>query len=219
MLANRRILSLVIGMVLLAGGCSSMSVSTDYDPSANFANLKTYRWLPADEQRLTGDPRIAGDTLLEARIHSAVDRELAQEGYELVPDDAPPDAPVDFLVGYHMTLDRQIDTRTINEVYHYSPGWSGWSPRGRHYYRGGYYYAPRTYVDVYDQGTLLIDLIDPQTRKLIWRGSAVDRMNFQESPQDKTQQINEAVRRMFQNFPPTSEAGPAPVSSSGPKDE
>jgi len=54
----------------------------------------------------------------------------------------------------------------------------------------------------YDEGTLVLDIVDARTNKVVWRGSArgvvnglIDNQNLME------QKIDEAVRRMLESLP------------------
>ena len=69
---NKATRALVMVLAAVMAGCSSMEISYDYDPKANFTGLKSYGWLN-EPQNPTGDPRVDGNTILEKRIHEAVD--------------------------------------------------------------------------------------------------------------------------------------------------
>ncbi len=56
---------------LLLAACSSVQVSTDYDPGTDFSVLKSYAWLPR-KASTGGDPRL-DSTLLNERIRGAVE--------------------------------------------------------------------------------------------------------------------------------------------------
>ena len=190
---NKATRALVMMLAAVMAGCSSMEVSVDHDPKANFAGLKTYGWLK-EPQKPTGDPRIDGNTILENRIHEAVDTELAAGGFKKVTSDA------DFLIAYHVSLDKRRSVQTLNSYYGYSPGWGyGYGAA----YRPGYWTgAPETYVYEYEQGTLILDIVDPKNKELIWRGSAQDEVHFKTTPEKDQSQLNEAVHKMLENFPP-----------------
>lgn len=173
---------LALGVCLLAGGCASLGVRTDYDPAADFRRLRTYAWQPRAE-RAAGDPRVDND-LVDARLRGAVDRVLQARGYQ-----ARADAPPDFHVAYILTIEAKTDVRSIPVSY----GWGWWGV-----------YGAETYVDQYEQGTLLIDVIDSGTNKLIWRGSAQARVVDNETPEERTQRVNEAVEKILERFPPPS---------------
>jgi hypothetical protein len=190
---NRTTRVLVIALVAILGGCSSMEVSYDYDPKAKFADLRTYEWLDRPP-KATGDPRIDGNTILEKRIRDAVDTELATRGFRKVTSDP------DFLVAYHVSLDKRRSVQTLNSYYGYGGGWGyGYGAS----YRPGYWSgAPETYVYEYEEGTLILDLVSPGNKELIWRGSATDEVHFKSTPEKDRTQLDEAVRKMLEKFPP-----------------
>jgi hypothetical protein len=185
--------ALVIVMAALVAGCSSIETSYDYDPKANFAGLKTYEWLK-EPQKLTGDPRIDGNTILANRIYEAVDTELAARGFRKISGDP------DFLVAYHVSLDKRRSVQTLNSYYGYGPGWGyGYGAS----YRPGYWAgAPETYVYEYEEGTLILDIVNPENKELIWRGSAQDEVHFKSTPEKDQTQLNEAVHKILEKFPP-----------------
>ena len=193
--AMARTVALAITMVLAAfvTGCSSIETSYDYDPKANFGSLKAYQWLN-EPQKLTGDARIDGNTILANRIHEAVDTALAARGFRKVTNDP------DFLVAYHVSLDKRRSVQTLNSYYGYGPGWGyGYGAA----YRPGYWSgAPETYVYEYEEGTLILDIVNPGNKELIWRGSAQDEVHFKSTPEKDQTQLNEAVHKILEKFPP-----------------
>jgi hypothetical protein len=190
---NKAIRPLILVLAAASAGCSSIEVNHDYDPKANFAGLKTYEWMK-EPQKPTGDARIDGNTILENRIHKAVDTELAARGFKKVTSDG------DFLVAYHVSLDKQRSVQTLNSYYGYGPGWGyGYGAS----YRPGYWAgAPETYVYEYEEGTLILDIVNPKNKELMWRGSAQDEVHFKSTPEKDQTQLNEAVQKMLEKFPP-----------------
>ena len=190
---NRSMHILIIVLSLVVAGCSTMEITYDADPKANFSGLKTYDWLD-EPQKPTGDPRIDDNTILRNRVHTAVDAALSARGFRKVSGDP------DFLVAYHVSLDRQQSVQTLNSYYGYSPGWGyGYGAS----YRPGYWAgSPETYVYEYEEGTLILDVVDPKSKELMWRGSAQDEVNFKSTPEKAQGQINEAVNGMLEHFPP-----------------
>ena len=184
---------LALWLLILASGCSTLEVSYDYDPKADFKGLSSYAWLD-EPQKPTGDPRIDGNTILRDRIHEAVNTELRARGYREVSSDA------DFLVAYHVSLDRRQSVQTLNNYYGYGPGWGyGYGAS----YRPGYWAgAPETYVYEYEEGTLILDIVNPEDRQLMWRGSATDEVSFKSTPEKDQAQLNKAVQELLEHFPP-----------------
>jgi len=169
-------------LVLVLAGCSRITVTAEHDPAANFGALHTYAWRPGPQQGV-GDPRF-DSTLIDKRVRPAIDRVLAAKGYQM----AAPGTAADFLVGYHAVVRQKTSGQTISRWYGYRVGGA----------RGG----PQAYAHDYDEGTLLIDVIDPATMQLLWRGSGTRVVDPQASPEKREQRINEAVDQVLADFPP-----------------
>ena len=97
-------------LVVAVSGCASMQIQTDYDPAANFSGYRTYSWMPIPQ---TGDPRVS-NAITDARIRGAVDSVLSAKGYRKLGS-----GDVDFLVGYHATIEGMLNVTTVNRYYGY----------------------------------------------------------------------------------------------------
>ncbi len=53
----------------------------------------------------------------------------------------------------------------------------------------------------YDEGSLVLDFIDPKTNELIWRGRAADWVEDTEVMDEA--EINDVIKQMLAKFPPT----------------
>ena len=51
-------------------------------------------------------------------------------------------------------------------------------------------------------GTLVIDLADAKKAQLAWRGMGVKEVNTQANPEKRDKSINNAVKKIFKNYPP-----------------
>lgn len=51
-------------------------------------------------------------------------------------------------------------------------------------------------------GTLVIDMADAKKNELAWRGMGVKEVNTQAKPEKRDKSINEAVKKIFKNYPP-----------------
>ena len=175
-------LLLAVSVGLLAG-CSSVSVSRDYDTSADFSSLKTFAWQHA-EQLQTGDPRIDND-LHDERVRNAVNQILTAKGFQLGDR-----ADADFWVAYFVEYQRKLNSSSV------SVG-MGKSSYGRH---GGVGYS--TGVSEYDQAGLTIDIITPADEKTVWRGVGTRSAYSGSSPEKMTKIVNESVSKILKKFPP-----------------
>lgn len=180
---------LIAGAMILLAGCSGIRVSQDYEPATTFDNLHTFAWTTAT-QAPTGDPRI-DNPLRDGRIRAAVERVLTTKGFVRATEAAPT-----FLVRYQYTLRQKID----------SSGPSGGIGFGIGSYgrRGGIAIGTGTgnTVSEYDEGSLVIDLMDPATDRLLWRGTGTQRFREYDDPAKTTADIDTLVETILAQFPP-----------------
>lgn len=173
-------------MVVFLCGCNTMDISTEYDKSSDFSTLQTFDWIP-NPPALPNSPLI-NPPLLDSQIRNAVESELSTLGYAKVSEVDP-----DFLVQYHAAIEKQIDVIELDNFYlrdphnRYHSGWG--SPHlQRHVFQ-------------YDVGSLILDIFDTKTKKVIWRGSAQAEVNTNISPGERKLRINKAVGEMLAEFP------------------
>jgi hypothetical protein len=168
-------------LALAAGlaGCSTLHVETQYSAGAPFASYRSYAWLstaPGAEQAAA-----IRNPAVRSVVVSAVDRELAAKGLaRVIPDQNP-----DLFVAVIGTAQGRV------EVAAYGYGYAG--P-----YVGP---VPVATVSQYADGTLLVDLVDAKTRKLVWRGIASDTFTGGEDVRAK---VEDAVRHVLAGYPPGS---------------
>jgi hypothetical protein len=168
---KREALKLIAPMLALFAVVSWAAVKTDYDHEANFSQYKTYSWI--------GVPKASNDLWAE-RITRDVDGELAAKGWTKVESGG--DARVS---AFGRTENRQ----TIETYYNGYGG--GWMWRG--------FGGATTFVDNTPVGTLVVDIFDNQTKKLIWRGWSSDTLSTNVSKNEK--KLEKAVEDMFKKFP------------------
>ena len=114
--------------------------------------------------------------LSEDRIHASVDQQLAARGFTAA-------ANPDVYVATHVVTHEQKELVASG----FGGGWGF----------GGYGTAS---VETYVQGTLVVDLYDAQTKKLVWRAKATQTVS--EKPEKNTAKVNKMLARMFEQYPP-----------------
>ena len=62
--------------------------------------------------------------------------------------------------------------------------------------------SPMSGTMPYDEGTLVVDLIDPASDKIVWRGTAEGIMPEASNLDDKFKFIDKGVADMFKKYPP-----------------
>jgi hypothetical protein len=165
-------------------GCSGTHVTTDYDRKANFARYRTYALQRGHV--VEQDAPHTRDTLVEDRIVAAIQQELATKGLQPAPDQAHADLIATYTAG----------ARTKQEL---QSTWDGgyWGPGFDDWYWGGAGYGD-VWIEEYREGTLVIDLIDAQTKKLVWRAIAkAENKNFRSA-----EYIDKAVDKAMDKYPP-----------------
>jgi hypothetical protein len=169
---------LIAAIFLFASNSPAQQVKTDYDRTANFSQYKTYSW----EHVKTKDP------LDVDRIKSAVNAALAAKGWTEV--ESAGDVSI---VAIEMTRDQQ----TLNTFYDgFGGGW-GWRRFG-----GGGFAEATTTTETYKVGTLVVDLFDTKSKKLLWRGASSDTLSNNSDKNIKN--LDKGVEKMFKKFPPGS---------------
>jgi hypothetical protein len=178
-------------LAVALAGCSSIRVNYDYDPKADFSNYHSWSWLPQPKPEVI-DPRVHNE-IVDRRVRRAVEAALAARGYQQVEP-----GRGDFGVAYHAAIQGKVSVQTINDYYGYGPVW------------GGMVHVPstRTYVREYDEGTLILDVVDGQSHQIVWRASAQAEVSQSGTPEQRDRRVREAVDQMLDDFPPGGQAGP-----------
>jgi hypothetical protein len=152
-------------------GCASQ-VSTDRDTTVNLAKYRTFD--VKSGQVLANGVVDQRNTLVRDRVETALTRELREKGLE--PTAEAPDLIATYTAG----------TREVVDYDMWSTAPYGWG-----------YGAGTWDDDEYTETALLIDLIDPQTHKLVWR-SVVE---MGEGDLRSTKEVYEAVDKALERFP------------------
>lgn len=164
-------------------GCSSISVTSDYDSTASFSGLKTYQWikLQGTEDALERAP------LLQKRAMLAVEKALAAKGYDKLESGDP-----DFFVAVHAGTKDKIN------VTNYGYGYGGWY--GRPY--GGL--GGTTDVSYYTEGSIFIDIIQKKGDgfEMIWRGVGKGTVDPPKDPVEGQAKADEVAAMILEQFPP-----------------
>ncbi len=180
-------------LALTLAGCGGVTVQSDYDPRADFASLKTYQWtekVPAEQK----DPRVY-NAIIENRVKTAVNNALGAKGYQEVTSGTP-----DFYLTWHGTIDQKQSLQTVGNNYGWGTGWygAGWGGWG-----GGMgMTTTTTYVDQWEEGTVVVGVFDPTTDELIWWGSAQAELDEKKSPQKAQEDADKAAVKLLETFPP-----------------
>jgi len=167
--------------------CSGITVSQDYDQNFGFTGLKTFSWKP----NVNNEYGLKDSDLIDSRIRKAVESNLVVKNYHLIDSENP-----DFYVSYHMTVEQKISSSNV----------SGGISVGRGSYGSyggiGVGIGSGSNVRAYDQGTLLIDVTEAESGKLVWRGISTQIVSEHSNPEKTTEMVNATVTKILEQFPP-----------------
>jgi hypothetical protein len=164
---------------LALASCATLKVSSHVERGAEFTHYRTWDWV-SDAAEPTGDPRLDSNPFFQDDVRRAVEHELTRKGYVR----STLAGPADLLVHYHANF---------NKTFEMSGGARAGSCHGDDC-------QPEAYA--YEQGTLVIDVVDARTEKVVWRGWSRDNMDGVIDSQGLMgRQIDRAVAAMFGAFP------------------
>ena len=161
---------LIVPAFLAAALTFAQKVTVEFDQAADFSRYKTFAI--RDGQLNSKNPALNNE-LVKKQIETDIVRDLTARGLEVTTGKS------DLNVRYHFGSARK------NEMETYPAGWRGWGTR---------------VVRVpYTEGTLVIDLRDPSTRSLVWRGIASEEKSDATKIEGK---LDNMVKKSLEKYPP-----------------
>jgi hypothetical protein len=159
-------------MILFVGhGAFAQKVTVEFDRAADFHKYKTFAIRNGE---LNSKNAALNSDLVRKQINDDIARGLTAKGLMEVTS-----GPSDLNVRYTFGAARRT------QVEAYPAGWYGWGTR---------------FVRVpYAEGTLVIDLRDPATRSLVWRGIASEDKSDPVKIQGK---LDDMVKKSLDKYPP-----------------
>jgi len=163
------------GLMFLALWATQLqaAVAVQVAKTVDFTQYRTFAWRQ-------GTP--AANPAIEEMIRDAIQKQLLAKGLTRVDTDA------DLLVSTHAKQESEM--REDVDILGASQRWAGESEDDG---VSGDILRP---VDV---GTLVVDLLDGNSKLNIWRGTATRTLS--DSPKTAQKQIEKAVKKMFDSFP------------------
>ena len=169
---------LLTGVMLLAIGAVGLAVDTktDYDRSTNFANYHSFGW----KAPKTPGNEVVSNSLVLSRIRDAVAENLSSKGF--VQNATNPDI---YIVAH-------VSAKDMKNVDYLPPlpGWRNWGWMGRD-----------KVVYEYTKGTVILDVVDAKSNRLIWRAISTDTgSDLLDVQKEKT--VEKMVSKSLEHFPP-----------------
>lgn len=170
----KKYIFILLAASLGLASCSPFQVRSDYAQSANFSSYKTYK-LRIDDLKI--------NDIDKDRVLNELSKQLHAKGLQSGEN---PD----------LIINVKANHKKITEINSSSPyGMYGWG--GPFGWGVG---MNRTWTSNYNEGAVIVDMIDAQTQKLVWQGIgsgiSVDR------PKTKEKQIPQIMEEIMANYPP-----------------
>lgn len=157
--------------LLAALAAPAQKIEVEFDQSADFARFTTFAI--RDGRLNSRNPSLNSD-LVRKRIEAGIRKHLEARGLTFVAS-GPSTLNVRYTLGAVNRARREV----------YPAGWRGWGTR---------------VVRVpYTEGTLVIDLRDPATRSLVWRGIAREEKG---DPYKIEGKLDDMIKKSLAKYPP-----------------
>jgi len=128
----------------------------------------------------TGDVRLVENPRFNDHMQGTVEKGLQAAGLVLTSTESP-----DLLIHYHANITRRIDVNHVDSAYGYCSQADC-----------------REAVVQYEAGTLVLDIVDAHTNRLVWRGWAQNSIDDMLNEPDRVSNtIEQAVARMLLRLP------------------
>jgi uncharacterized protein DUF4136 len=179
-------LPLAVTLALGAGCATSFDVRTMTAPKVALTEFRTFHLLPTPRRQradLAGgayDPMVS-NSITNRALRASVQSAFENRGYvdvELMPD---------FVVAVYASARTKLDLTQWQFTYSWQPGWSLGVP---------------PYASEYQEGSVIVDVINPQTLDLLWRGSATATLG--DNPEENTKLLQKAAVAIVEKFPRAS---------------
>lgn len=163
---------ILLGLALLpAHAALAQKVSVEFDKAADFSKYHTFAI--RDGELNSRNPALNGE-LTKKNIETDIETALTAKGLMRVAS-----GPSDLNVRFTLGSARHVEAEA------YPAGWYG--------------LGTRVVRVPFAEGTLVIDLRDPTTRSLVWRGIATD---DQQDPAKLGGKIDNMVKKSLAKYPP-----------------
>ncbi|QHJ07865.1 DUF4136 domain-containing protein [Hymenobacter busanensis] len=183
-------------LAVLLGSCSP-AVNVEQRSGVDFSQYRTFA-IAETEVKTQGTTRpVLTSSITDATIAQAIESEMAKRGITRT------EGQPDFFVSTHLYVEdaeRVVANPTgpsqlvtypylvryrgalipVNYSYWYTPAYSG------------------SHTETYQEGTMVLDIIDAKTNNLVWRGTIIDPLN---DPSRLGKQFAEAARDILDKFP------------------
>jgi len=177
--------SLAALVLIITAGCAALQ--TESEKVADISALQTFAWF--DESGQHGDDVRIRDERVQKTVYDTIEKTLVEKGYRKTTADQ-----AEFLVSWFGAIEQKIKKDDLDHLY--SPYGYGTLFRDPAFN----YDTPREIAE-YEEGSLIIDLLDPEDHRLLWRGTGVGRVIKDRPPETALRNLARSVGRILDPVP------------------
>lgn len=172
-------------LAIAVSGCTSaIQVNTMVAPEANFTTQRTFRVLEAPVRRdgrpTTGaDDPMVNNSIAHRALRERITRAVTARGYTLV------ESEPDLVIAFYASAREALDVSAWDHGYPIRSRW----PRP----------AYQQVVTEVTEGSVVVDVIDPRTQELLWRGEGKTRLS--DDPAENVKELARAAAEVVKKFP------------------
>ena len=182
MLNYKKILFICLFVLFFSNGSFSQKIPTSIvsvsNPDIKVLSSKKFTWSPKSTY-VYEDARFRGFPVKDT-FEKDIYEKLSKNGFTYVTsaDEA------GILVGYVLALESALSDMDINNLYGINPG----------------FVSDKADTDKYEKGTVIIDIIESRTNRMVWRGALQGMANFDVSNKERKERIKEVVDLLLNEF-------------------
>lgn len=182
MSVNGRIFGICVGLALMVGGCASVDL-----PKGKVGKYTSARFVKLDPNvKLAGGNR---DGEIDGLIRQGITSRFEQEGLTVSDGDA------DLIIAFLLVTQNNVTTTTVGQYF------GSGDDRAKILdvaHKKGVIKSNR--IEAYEAGAVVIDVVDAQSSKLLYRNFAKRDIDRQRSKEEGKQVLEEAVNEALDAF-------------------
>jgi hypothetical protein len=201
-------------LMLVLAGCAHAHLSAVYDPHTDLSGMRTFAFapLPKPSEPHGNDAATVDNSIVRRQMRDAIAAELHERGF--VESAEHPD----FTVAYY--INARPKTVYVPQKPNYGVDYGYGPDNGFGYGFGvggglaptwdyGYTFAPLSANKTLDakryaEGTIIVDVIDPDQHRLVWRGEAI--RQIASTADENGLKVRKTISELLDQFPPKPKA-------------
>lgn len=173
--------------MLMLSACGSVNVQTEVGTGVGLAKMGSFGWL--EKRNVSLDGVEVNNPDVDKWVKASVEKQLQRKGYKKATNNQP-----DFLVSWIGAIEKKVKVDSIEHFYSsygYGPVAAGMPLEVK---KGDA-------IREYEEGTILLDVLDPATHTMLWRGRGTDRLLQGMEKDDAALYVNRVVKNILKTFP------------------